>query len=150
MLGPTMGGVLYGLAGIALPLLLFSILVLLSLPALYWSMVEETKHDGTDIDEIDSNENHDENEGLKASELVNVTTVNSTFVTLVAAVGFGFISPVAAPHFKDVLDPNMSAGQVGLASGHVRGRRRPSQAAGPQMGQTAYDGLRPCPVGGPT
>ena len=114
MLGPTMGGVLYGLAGIALPLLLFSILVLLSLPALYWSMVEETKHDGTDIDEIDSNENHDENEGLKASELVNVTTVNSTFVTLVAAVGFGFISPVAAPHFKDVLDPNMSAGQVGL------------------------------------
>jgi len=117
MLGPSLGGLLYQLRGITLPMLLFSISVLISLPALHLSMVQTERQQATPAGEKAEEEGSlegAEGEGVSARQLVNVSTVNSTFVTLIAAVGFGFISPVAAPHFQEVLSADISTGKVGL------------------------------------
>ncbi len=132
MLGPTLGGLLYEMGGIAAPMLSFSILVLLMLPGLFRSMAkaeserlpaaagDEDQEWGEDGGGFDASEGEreeqgeEEEAGLTASQLVNVSTVNSTVVTITAAVGFGFVAPVAAPHFKEILSPDISTGKVGL------------------------------------
>lgn len=119
MMGPPIGGFLHGIAGMALPLLVCSLLVLASIPSLFWSilvMKEPAVSDDDDEEEEDtrSNNNSVSENDLTVASLVNVSTVNSSFVTFVAAIGFGFISPVAAPHFRHVLSEDISAGSIGL------------------------------------
>merc|ERR1712176_1162328 len=116
MMGPPIGGFLHGIAGMALPLLVCSILVLVSLPSLFWSMVnmKEPVSDDDEAEVEETRSNHSVSDELTVASLVNVSTVNSSFVTFVAAIGFGFISPVAAPHFRDVLSKDIGAGSIGL------------------------------------
>mmetsp|Transcript_7906 Transcript_7906/g.22641 ORF Transcript_7906/g.22641 Transcript_7906/m.22641 type:complete len:323 (-) Transcript_7906:118-1086(-) len=113
MLGPALGGLLYGLGGVALPLLAFSCLVLASLPPLVWSMATEKLEAAPSADD-DNDGASTLSEILTVSELINASTVNSTAVTLIAAIGFGFIAPIAAPHFEDVLSAQIRPGEVGL------------------------------------
>ena len=96
MMGPPIGGFLHGIAGMALPLLVCSILVLVSLPSLFWSMVnmKEPVSDDDEAEVEETRSNHSVSDELTVASLVNVSTVNSSFVTFVAAIGFGFISPV--------------------------------------------------------
>merc|ERR1711934_1290021 len=86
MLGPSLGGLLYGLAGISLPLVIFSVLVLVSIPPLFLSMGADEAPEAVEPDAESIAED------LTVSDLVNVSTVNATVVTLIAAIGFGFIN----------------------------------------------------------
>ena len=114
MLGPSLGGLLYGLAGISLPLVIFSVLVLVSIPPLFLSMGADEAPEASEPPEKVEPDAESIAEDLTVSDLVNVSTVNATVVTLIAAIGFGFINPVAAIHFRDVLSSEIKPGEIGL------------------------------------
>lgn len=111
ILGPSLGGLLYGLGGVPLPLVTFSVIVLVSLPPLFLAMSSERVESDLMAGDADSTSSDPE---ISVSDLVNVSTANSTSVTLIAAIGFGFVAPVAAPHFQQVLSPKITPAEVGL------------------------------------
>ena len=116
MLGPPIGGILYRVGGMALPMVLFGVLVLASLPGVFLSM---TGIQGLGEEEGEGEGDAGEGAGggggdLAVSDLVNLSTVNSSVVTIVAAIGFSFIYPVAAPHFQKVLKPEITPVGIGL------------------------------------